>query len=140
MTLDLSPLLSMIILIAPMLLVIYIIQNLKNVKDNYKGKLLILYISLKSFLILSLIFLVPIIFNRGYFYYVDLEAYTSCDLNSPNGFFSLFLCSINLENIISFKAIGTAVIINTFRDILLILIVIKNQILRKRLLKILKTL
>jgi hypothetical protein len=132
MSIDLSPLISIIILIAPLFLVIYIIKNLKSAKDNYKGKLILLYILMKSFLVLTLIFVVPIIFNRGYFYYVDLVSYTSCNPNSPNSFFSLYLCLINLENIISFKAIGTAVIINTFRDILLIVIVVKNQILRKK--------
>ncbi len=132
MTIDLTSLFSVIILIPPFLLVIYLVQSLKSAKENYKGKLILLYIFLKSFIVLIMIFLVPIIFSRGYFYYGDLSAYTSCNPNSPNSFFSLYICLIDIDSISSFRAIGTAIIINTFRDLLLIVIVIKNQILRKK--------
>jgi hypothetical protein len=132
MTIDLTSLFSVIILIPPFLLVIYLVQSLKSAKENYKGKLILLYIFLKSFIVLILIYLVPIIFSRGYFLYVDLPAYTSCNPNSPNSFFSIYLCLIDIDNIVSFRAIGTAIIINTFRDLLLIVIVVKNQILRKK--------
>ena len=79
-----------------------------------------------------MIYLVPIIFIRGYFYYADLPAYTTCNPNSPNSFFSLYICLIDIDSIASFRAIGTAIIVNTFRDLLLIVIVVKNQILRKK--------
>jgi hypothetical protein len=132
MTIDLTSLFSVIILLAPFILAIYLVQSLKSAKENYKGKLILLYIFLKSFIVLILIYLVPIIFSRGYFLYVDLPAYTSCNPNSPNSFFSIYLCLIDIDNIVSFRAIGTAIIINTFRDLLLIVIVVKNQILRKK--------
>jgi hypothetical protein len=123
---------SFAVLVFILVLIIYIFQCLNNSKENYKGKLIILYIFLKSFIVLLMIIVMPIVFDRGYFYYGDLSEYTSCDPNSPNGFFSLYICLLDIDSISNFKAIGSAIIINTFRDLLMITIISKNNLLSKK--------
>ena len=94
------------------------------------GKLFLIYFILKSFITTFLIFFLPEIFGRSYFKYDDFLSYANCEINSPNGFYSLFLCAINANSISDPRVIITALLINTTRDFLLINIIAKIKLLK----------
>ena len=94
------------------------------------SKFFLIYVSLKSVVITFLIFFLPEIFGRSYFKYDDFSSYANCEINSPNGFYSLFICAINANSISDYRVIITALLMNTVRDFLLINIVAKIKLLR----------
>ena len=89
------------------------------------GKLFLIYFILKLFITTFLIIFLPEIFGRSYFKYDDFSSYANCEINSPNGFYSLFICAINANSISDYRVIITALLMNTVRDFLLINIVAK---------------
>ena len=84
------------------------------------GKLFLIYFILKSFITVFLISFLPEIFGRSYFKYDDFANYANCEINSPNGFYSLFICVINANSISDLRVVVIALLINTTRDFLLI--------------------
>ena len=103
-----------------------------NEGKNSSKELIFMYFLLKSFAILILIALMPSIFGRGYFDYSDFKAYSNCNFRSENSFFSVLICLIDVDKISDFRAISLALIFNTFKDLLIISIVIKQKILKPK--------
>jgi hypothetical protein len=95
-------------------------------------KLILTYVSFKSSAVLILIAIMPVVFGRGYFDYSDFKAYSECNFNSENSFFSILICLLDIEEISDLKAIMLALIVNTFRDLFLIFITVKHKILKSK--------
>ena len=107
------------------------ILNLKKVAES-KNYILV-YFLLKALSVLILIIILPSIFERSYFLYNDFEAsYSTCNINSPNGFYSLLVCALNIDRISDVNAIFFSVAVNTAKDLLLIYIVVINGLLKKK--------
>lgn len=101
----------------------------KKSKFTFKDFLkifLILYVPLKLIIITFLIYFLPIFFSKDYFSYPDfISNYTYCDLTSPNLFFNLLICSLEIKNIYSPLPIIIAFLINTIKDFGFIIIASK---------------
>lgn len=95
-------------------------------------KLILTYVSFKSSAVLTLIAIMPVVFGRGYFDYSDFKAYSECNFNSENSFFSVLICLLDIKEISDLKAVIVALIINTFRDLFLIFIAVKHKILKAK--------
>ena len=104
------------------------LDNQSKFKVNDLIKLfLILYIPLKIIIVIALIYLVPIFFNKSYFDYADfISNYTSCDLTSPNLLFNLLVCSFGFQKIDNISLISIAFILNAIKDFGFLLITLKS--------------
>jgi len=107
--------------------------------NKYITKLLAIYVFLKIIILLLLIIILPSLFGQNYFNYSDFGSYIvhpiiffdfhSTRVIEGNEFFDMFIYLMNIQSISDYHAIGTAILITTLRDIILIGILLKNKIL-----------
>ena len=67
----------------------------------------------------------PRLLNRSYFQYNDMDAYGTCNIYSGNGFFTMFLCFLGIDNIDSFISILLSFSVSTLKDIIFVFIGMK---------------
>lgn len=76
-----------------------------------------IYFAFKLLVVLTLIFGVPLVFDRSYFLYVDFDGYVGCDHRSLNSFFSSLVCILNIDSIKAPSAVVASSTMNTLRDL-----------------------
>ena len=102
--------------------------NLIN-KDNIY--LIYWYLIVKIISLISIIIILPIIFNQNYFYANDFyNVYVKCDFTSPNYLFSIITCFLKINNLTDFQALFLSGVLSFLKDILFIFVAI--NFLRKK--------
>lgn len=87
---------------------------------------LLFYIPVKLIIVIFLIYYLPILFDKNYFSYPDfISNYTTCDFTSPNLFFNLLVCNLQIKSINSPLPIIIAFLLNTVKDFGFIVISLK---------------
>ena len=75
-----------------------------------------IYLPIKILLVVIAIVVLPELFDRSYFKYIDFPTYSNCDLRSPNGLFSMLICALGISDITNTHAVMIAIILNTLKD------------------------
>lgn len=104
----------------------YFNNQSKFIIKDFLKIFLICYIPLKLIIVTFLIYFVPIFFSKDYFSYPDfISNYTYCDLTSPNLFFNLLVCSLEIKSISSPLPIIISFFMNTLKDFGFLMISLK---------------
>jgi len=94
-----------------------------NLNINNFRNLIFLYLIFKTISLILLIYLLPIIFNKTYFYSNDFyNLYNKCQILGPNFLFSFIVCHLDIHTLEDPVAIFVSIILSLFKDYLFFLI------------------
>lgn len=84
------------------------------------------YLPIKIVSLCLIIILLPIYFDKTYFYSNDFyNLHTSCNFRTPNYLFSVLTCALNIENLSELHSIIFSFLISFLKDLMFILIAFK---------------
>ena len=89
-------------------------------------RIIYLYIIFKLAALISLILILPIYFEKSYFYSNDFyNLYNKCELLSPNFLFSIITCFLGIKTLVDPASILVSISISIIKDYLFLIIAIK---------------
>ena len=96
--------------------------NYKSTKLNF----IYWYLPIKIVSLSLLIILLPVFFEKSYFYSNDFyNLHTTCNFRTPNYLFSVLTCVLNIDDLSDFHAIIFSFLISFLKDLMFIIVAFK---------------